>query len=432
MRVPFLRALTQRDFAILWVGQTVSLIGDGIFGVALAWQALQLPSPTAALGIVLVVRSLMRVATLLVGGALADRYQKRLLMLGGDALQLIAVGTLAYIVAEQNLQLWQLTTVGAVTGIGSGIFLASSSAFVPELVAEEHFQSANSLRSSGMLFASELAGPAIGGILIASLGTAVAFTIDAATFLASILALVFIRPRHIVAKERSGSLLTEVKEGFGYVARTPWIWISLLAVGTIGNFASYGPLAVLIPLFVSNHLHAGADALGFIWPGFGVGGLLGAVIMGSIRVPLSSAIPAYLGWGGSAVALGLLALAPNTLTAAVILGIAGFGGQLAEVIWATLLQTLVPRRLLGRVTSTDWLVSLTLQPLGLALAAPVAGWIGIAGALMLGAGLSTSAIAVGGASSSIRNLPPPPVPTLEPDPAAAGAADSDARPALGP
>src|SRR3712207_3211747 len=98
MRIPFARALTQRDFALLWAGQTTSLVGDGIFNVALAWQALQLPDGAKALGAVLLVRSAARVALLLVAGALADRYEKRLLVLGGDALQMVAVGWLAYVV----------------------------------------------------------------------------------------------------------------------------------------------------------------------------------------------------------------------------------------------------------------------------------------------------------------------------------------------
>lgn len=407
MRIHLLKALTQRDFAILWVGQTISLFGDGIFGVALAWQALQLPSPAAALGVVLVVRSVTRVAVLLVGGALADRYQKRLLMLAGDVLQMAAVAVLAYLVAEGALQVWQLAIVAGVTGMGSGIFLASSSALVPELVTEEHFQSANSLRSSGMLLASDLVGPAVGGVLVAASGTATAFTIDAGTFLASILALTLIRPRRALREQVSATVFSDVREGFGYVIRTPWIWISLLAVGTVGNFASFGPLPVLIPLFVRDHLNAGADVLGFVFAGFGLGGVAGAIAMGSIPVSLKSAAPAYLGWGSSALALGGLAFAPNAAVAAALLGIAGFGGQMAEVVWGTLLQKLVPGRLLGRVTSTDWLVSLSLQPLGVALAAPVVGWIGVTGALVAGSALSTTAIAAGIASPAVRNLEQP-------------------------
>jgi len=408
MRLPFLRALSQRDFAMLWTGQTISQIGDGMSGVALAWQALQFPSPAAVLGLVLVVRSVARVVTLLVGGAVADRNSKRLLMLGGDVLQMVAVGALAYVIAYEGLEVWQLAVVAGASGIGSGIFLASSSAIVPELVSDEYFQSANSLRSSSMLLSSELVGPAVGGVLIATFGTATAFAVDAATFLASIVALSLIRPLRATEQGPRTTIIGDVKEGIRYVARTPWILISLIAVGTVGNFVSYGPLPVLIPLLVRDHLQGGADVLGFVWAGFGVGGLLGAVVMGSLRVPLTSAVPAYIGWGSSAVALGLLGFAPNAVVAAVLLGAAGFAGQMAEVIWVTLQQTLVPRRLLGRVTSLDWLLSLSLQPLGVGLAAPVATAIGVTGALALGAGISTTAMTLGACSRAVRKLPPPP------------------------
>jgi predicted MFS family arabinose efflux permease len=325
-------------------------------------------------------------------------------MLAGDVLQMIAIAALASLVAEGALQLWQLAVVAGTTGIGSGLFLASSAALVPELVSEEHFQSANSMRSSGMLVAYDLVGPAAGGVLVAAAGTATAFAVDSATFLASILALTLIRPQRVPLGDQSAGLLSEVREGFRYVKRTPWIWISLLAVGTVGNCAAFGPLPVLIPLFVRDHLDAGADVLGFVFAGYGLGGLAGALTMGSIPVSLRSALPAYLGWGCSALGLGALAFAPNAAVAAVLLAVAGFGGEMAEVVWGTLLQRLVPRQLLGRVTSTDWLVSLSLQPLGVALAAPVAGWLGVGGALLAGSALSTTAIATGAAMPAIRHL----------------------------
>lgn len=403
MQIPIFRALAQRDFAILWVGQTISLLGDGIFGVALAWQALDMPSGSTALGTVMLVRSVSRVAILLVGGALADRYQKRFLMLGGDALQMLAVAGIAYVIAAGELHLWQLAAVAAANGIGSGIFLASSSALVPELVTEEYFQSANSLRSSGLLVAYDLFGPALGGVLVAAAGTATAFAVDAATFFASMLALLFIRPRRIEHETESTSLLLDVREGFGYVTRTPWIWVSLLAVGTVGNFASFGPLPVLVPLFVQDNLKQGAEALGLVFAGFGAGGLVGAIVIGSKRLRGSSPVPAYLGWMTSALALGGLAFAPNAFVAAAALAVAGFGSQMGEVVWVTLLQRLVPVRLLGRVISTDWLVSLSLQPLGVVLAVPVAGWIGVAGALIAGSALSTSAMVAGIASRDVRH-----------------------------
>ena len=404
MRAPFLRALSQRDFAILWAGQTVSLLGDGIFTVAVAWQALRFSSGAATLGAVLVARSVARVAVLLVSGPLADRYQKRLLILAGDTFQMLAVAALAYVTAAGDLKSWQLAAVAAANGAGSAVFLVSSSAMVPELVDEEHFQSANSLRTSSMLLAQDLLGPAAGGVLVAAVGTATAFAIDAGTFLASILALVFIRPRRRVQEQEAGSILTEAREGLRYVRGAPWIWVTLVAVGTVGNFTSFAPLVVLVPLFVEGHLGEGAATLGFVFTGYGVGGLLGAITIGSLRLRLTTTLPAYAGWIAGSVGFGLLAFAPNALVAAILLGLAGFCAEIGEVVWTTLLQKFVPAHLLGRVTSTDWLVSLSLTPLGVGLAAPVAGIIGVRSTLVAGAVLSTAAMAVALTFPAVRRI----------------------------
>jgi MFS family permease len=414
MRVPFLRALTQRDFAMWWTGQTISLVGDGIFGVALAWQSLQLPNGARTLGLVLLVRSGARVAWLLIAGVLADRYEKRWLMLAGDSAQMLSIATLAFVAASGDLQSWHLVVVAGVTGAGSAVFLASSSAIVPELVDEEHFQSANSLRSTSIVM-SDLAGSATGGVLVAAAGTAAAFAVDAATFLASIVALAFIRPRRRAPAGEGANVFSQVKEGFGYVVRTPWVWVTLITVGTIGNCLSWGPLPVLVPLFVDRHLEGGAEVLGFVFAGYGIGGLAGTVFAGTKRMRFVSVVPAYLGWGVGTLAIGLLAFAPGALVAAALLAMVGFAGQIAEVTWATLLQKFVPPDLLGRVTSTDWLVSLSLQPLGVALAVPVATWIGVPAAFAVGAAITVGTMAAGLAWRPVREIEAP----VQPEPATA-------------
>lgn len=406
MRVSFLRALTQRDFAILWAGQTISLVGDGIFNVALAWQALQLPNGARTLGTVLLVRSASRVVLLLVAGALADRYEKRLLVLAGDTIQMAAVAWLAYTVATGDLGVWMLVAVAGVTGAGSAIFLAASTSMIPELVGADYFQSANSLRSTSIVM-SDLAGSAIGGVLVATAGTGAAFGVNAATFLASVVALSFVRPRRASAPgDEPANVLSQVKEGLGFVVRTPWVWVTLLAVGTIGNCLSWGPLPVLIPLLVERRLDGGAEALGFVFAGYGIGGLAGTVFAGTKRMRFDSVVPAYLGWGLGVVAIGALAFAPSALVAAALMAFVGFTGQIAEVTWATLLQKFVPPHLLGRVTSADWLVSLSLQPLGVALAVPIATSLGIGVAFGGGAAVTAAAMAIGLSFRATRRVAP--------------------------
>jgi MFS family permease len=417
VRIPVLKALKHRDFALLWVGQTISLLGDGIFTVALAWQALELDGGAGGLGLVLVVRAVARAATLLVGGALADRYPKRFLVLFGEAIQMVSVTWLTFLAAGGDLQLWQLALVSGTSGIGGGIFLSSSAAFVPELVPEDHYQSANSLRSTSMLLAHELVGPAVGGILVAAFGTTIAFGIDAATFLACIVALLLMRATRVERSTQRISIVKDVREGFSYVRRTPWLWITLVAIGTVGNFAAYSPLPVFVPLIVQDRLQAGADVLGLIWAGYGVGGLAGALLMGSRHMKMTSLTPAYLMWGFGTSALGVVAFAPEAWVAALGLAVMGFAGQAAEVMWVTIQQAFVPSRLLGRVVATDWLISLSLQPLGIALAAPLAARFGPGPALFGGVVICILALALGLTSKQVRHLekPLPEPPSANPD-----------------
>ncbi|MEA2507489.1 MAG: hypothetical protein QOH48_2107 [Actinomycetota bacterium] len=404
MNFPFFRALSQRDFALLWAGQTISLFGDGVFTIALAWQALELSGSATTLGLVLLVRSAARILILLMGGAMADRVERRVLMLIGDSVQALAVAGVALLISTGQLQVWHLVVLGAITGAGSGILLAAATALVPQLVTEEFLPSANSLTSTSRLFALALIGPAVGGVLVAAFGTTVAFSVDAASFLASIWALFLVRPRAL-AKAPSGAVLNDVKEGFSYVRKRPWLWVTLLAVGTVGNFVAYGPLSVLVPFLVRS-LHGGADSLGLVYAGFGVGGVIAAVVSGSVHLPRNTSAIAFLGWVVSGLGIAALGLASNILTVTALLAVVGFFNEAAQVIWVTLLQTHIPERLLGRISSIDWLVSLSLQPLGLGLAGPLAAALGAGGALALGGTVAASAAGIGFLRPGVRNLDP--------------------------
>jgi MFS family permease len=404
VNLSFFRALSQRDFAMLWAGQTISLFGDGIFTIALAWQALELSGSATTLGLVLLVRSAARILILLLGGAMADRVPRRALMLIGDSIQALAVGTVAYLISIGQLHIWHLVVLGAITGAGSGILFAAATALVPQLVTEEFLASANSLTSTSRLLAFQLIGPAVGGVLVAAVGTTVAFSVDAASFLASIAALVLIRPRAL-AVTSSAALLTDVKEGFSYVKKRPWLWVTLLAVGTVGNFAAYGPLSVLVPLLVRS-MHGGADALGLVYAGFGVGGVGAAVLSGSVRLPRDTSALAFLGWVVSGLGIAALGLASSVLMVAALLAVVGFFNEAAQVIWVTLLQIHIPERLLGRIASIDWFVSLSLQPLGLGLAGPAAAALGVGGALVVGGTMAASAAGLGFLRPGVRDLDP--------------------------
>jgi MFS family permease len=403
VNLSFFRALSQRDFALLWAGQTISLFGDGVFTIALAWQALELSGSATTLGVVLLVRSAARIAILLMGGAMADRVERRILMLVGDSIQALAVAAVALLIGMGQLHVWHLIVLGAITGAGSGILLAAATAVVPQLVSEEFLASANSLTSTSRLLAFQLIGPGIGGILVAALGTTTAFSVDAVSFLASIAALAFIRPRALEVGP-SAAILKDIREGFSYVRERPWLWVTLL-VGTVANFVAYGPLSVLVPLLVRS-LHGGADSLGLVYAGFGVGGVAAAVVSGSVRLPRKTSALAFLGWIVAGLGIAASGLFSSILAIAAVLAVAGFFNEAAQVIWVTLLQIHIPERLLGRISSIVWFVSLSLAPLGVGLAAPLAAALGAGGALVLGGTVAASAAGIGFLRPGVRDLDP--------------------------
>jgi hypothetical protein len=168
---------------------------------------------------------------------------------------------------------------------------------------------------------------------------------------------------------------------------------------------AYGPLSVFVPLLVRS-LHGGADSLGLAYAGFGVGGVAAAVISGSVRLPRKTSSLAFLGWVVSGLGIAALGLATNIVTVAALLAVVGFFNEAAQVIWVTLLQIHIPERLLGRISSIDWFVSLSLQPLGLGLAGPAAAALGVGGALVVGGAMAASAAGLGFLRPGVRDLDP--------------------------
>ncbi len=387
-RVRLLEPLAERDYALLTAGSTISLLGDGFFFVALAWQVYELSNVPTALSIVGVAWTLPLVLFILLGGVFTDRYDRRLLLIGADLLRAVAIGLIGILSILGALQLWHVVALIAFVGIGDAFFNPASTAIVPDLLPERHLPRANALQGLLRPLTVRLIGPAIAGFVVAAVGPGVAFVIDGASFLASAAAVLAIaaRPRHVAAASHGvRETLTQMREGFSFVRANPWCWATLVAA-MLSLLVFFGPMEVLLPYLVKNRLGLGPDALGLIFAGSGIGSILAAVVIGQTGMPRLRITAMYAGW---TVGVALFAvygvmtelwqgLAAGFVTAACF--------QLGQIIWTTLLQTLVPRRLLGRVASLDWLVSTGLVPVSFALTGPVAAALG-APTTMIGAGL---------------------------------------------
>jgi len=387
-RARLLAPLRHRDFRILWSGMAVSLVGDGIFLIAVAWETYVLWNAPAALSIVGIAMTVPTVVFLLLGGVLSDRHDRRLLMLWSDVVRAAAVACLAILVFADALRLWELVALVAVYGFGTAFFTPAFEAIVPDLLPAKDLAAANSLDQFVRPIALRLVGPLLGGWLVAA-GAGVAFTVDAASFAASGVAVLVLRPRAL-AGAKHASHGAAMREGLAFIRRRVWLWGTLVAAAA-AYLVFLGPSEVLLPYMVKNELHGSASDLGLVFAAGGVGAVGAAVWMGQRGHPRRDVTVMYATWTLATLAIagyGLAAASWQLMAACLVFNALETAGT---IVWATVKQRHVPRGMLGRVSSLDWLISIGLLPISFALTAPVAGVLGVR-ATLVGAGLAGAAI----------------------------------------
>jgi DHA3 family tetracycline resistance protein-like MFS transporter len=375
--VALLQPLRQRDFALLFAAMAVSLVGDGIYLVAVAWAAYDLRNDPAALALVGLAFSLGMVSFLLIGGVASDRLDRRRVMFGADVVRALALAVAGALAVSGALELWQLVALAALYGIGDAFFGPAFHAIVPELVPKGELVRANALTNSARPLALRAIGPALGGGLVAWVGAGGVFLIDAATFGLSALCVLAIgaRPPRAPSAE---SMAREVAAGMRFVRTQTWLWATLL-IAVVGLLVFWGPVEVLTPYLVRNDLEGAAWVFGAVLAANGAGAVIGSLWMGHRGMPRRPITALYHLWGWATFALCGFALATSAWHLVAFSLLFGAGSGAGMVIWSTLMQSRVPSHLLGRVTSLDYMVSLALVPVSFALVAPVEDWIGVDG-----------------------------------------------------
>jgi MFS family permease len=387
-RVNLLAPLRHRDFRLLWSGMTISLFGDGIFLIAMAWQAYELWNAPAALSLLGIAMTIPTIAFLLPAGVLSDRLDRRSLMLAADVGRAIVISALAMLALTGTLTFWQLAILVALYGVGTAFFTPAFEAIVPDIVPSADLAAANSLDQFVRPITLRLAGPALGGVLVAGFGTGTAFAVDAATFVASTVAVFFMTPPAHPRSEHVESSVGAVKEGLRFVRRRVWLWGTLLSA-TVAYLAFMGPAEVLLPYVVKNELHASAGDLGLVFAAGGIGAVGAAVAMGQLGHPKRDVTLMYATWTVATLAVAGYGLATSSWQLMVACLLFNALETAGTIMWATIKQRHVPASMLGRVSSLDWLISIGLLPLSFALTAPVAGWVGVRATLVGAAAIGT-------------------------------------------
>lgn len=398
-RVRLFAPLHNRDFRLLWSGMCVSLLGDGVFMVALAWQAYALSDSPGALAIIGIAMTVPTIVCLLVGGAVSDRFDRRRVMLGADCTRALALALLAVLAVTHTITLGALAAMAALYGAATAFFDPSFDAVVPEVLHGEALAQANSLDQFIRPLALRLIGPALGGPVIGLIGTGGAFALDAGSFLVSGGALLAMTPNRGARAAAVAPMHREILAGMRYVRRHAWLWATF-ASAALAYLLFMGPTEVLLPFIVKNELGGGAFDLGLVFAAGGLGSLVCAIVVGQTGLPRHSVTFMYCAWAVATLAVAGYGLV-NALWGLMLISVAFNTLETAGTIaWATIKQRHVPGALLGRVSSLDWLISIGLLPLSFALTGPVSIALGLRttliGAGLLGGAVTCSALFIPG------------------------------------
>ncbi|NLT93797.1 MAG: MFS transporter [Actinobacteria bacterium] len=365
--------LRAREFRNVFLAQSVSVFGDGITPVALTFAVLDLTGSGTDLGLVLAAQSIPLVGLALVGGVWADRLPRAAIMVTSDLIRAFAQITGATLLLTGAAQIWQLALLAALHGAAEAFFRPAAGAILPQIVPAPRLQQANALMGMSDNF-GWMVGPAMAGVLVGVIGPGGAIAVDGATFLVSA---AFLTTLHVPAVLRPGAaqgFLTELRGGWQEVRSRTWLWVMLLRACLV-LFIVIAPFQVLGPLGLREHGY-GAAAWGWLQAVFAAGMIVGMLIAMRYR-PRRPMVTVAL-TGSTAIAAPLaMAVFGDPWVLGVVYGGRGISVGILVAVWNTTLQTKIPRESLGRVTAWDWMSSLALWPVGLAVAGPLAEAFGV-------------------------------------------------------
>jgi MFS family permease len=393
-RNPMLDVLGQRNFRLLWIGQGTSLLGDQFALIALPWLVLQLTGDPLALGIVMALTGIPRAIFMLVGGAAADRFSHRGIMLVTDLVRLVLTALLTVMVLTGYPQMWVLYAFALAIGTASGFFIPASNAILPTLIKSQELAAGNSI-FQGTAQLSQFIGPSLAGGVIAWFahrlgasassgspglqGIALALGIDALTFAVSVVTLWLMNSKKpglvVVGAAASEKMVEAIRSGVKYLLGDPFLRLMFILMAA-ANFLFSGPLLVGIPVLADTRFPEGAMAFGLIMSAYAAGNLVGILAAGALPKPDGAKMRLFV--VGLFAAFGLVLASfgwlHNTWLAAGVMLLAGMGNGYLAITVITALQRRTPVAMLGRLMSLVMVASYGLMPLSQALAGALSKW----------------------------------------------------------
>jgi MFS family permease len=393
-----LPALQSRNFRLFFAGQLISLIGTWMDNVAEAWLVYRLTGSSLKLGTVGFCSQIPVFLFAPLGGIVADRYNRHKIILTTQALSMGVAGVLAILTLTHRVQVWHVFVLAAIGGVINAFDIPARQAFLSDMVGREKLMNAIALNSS-MFNGARIVGPAVAGILVASIGEGWCFGANSLSYIAVITGLLMMKltytPR---AGARDNSPLQDIVEGFRFVKNAKPIRTLLLLLGLVSLVGM--PYSVLMPIFADRILHGGARGLGILMGATGVGALAGALTL-ALKKGLKgiSKIISYcaLGFGTSLI---LFSTSRHFWLSALFLLPVGYTMMVQMASSNTLLQSMSPDRLRGRVLAVYSMMFMGMAPFGALFAGALAERVGAPVTVAIG-----GVACIGGGIFFARNLP---------------------------
>ncbi|MGA2736432.1 MAG: MFS transporter [Bryobacteraceae bacterium] len=385
-----LRALRYRNFQLFFGGQLISLIGTWMQNVAQAWLVYKLTGSSVLLGLVSFSSQIPVFLMSPLGGIVADRFRRRRVVIGTQTAAMLLALVLAALTLTGAVRVWHVVVLSALLGVVNAFDIPARQAFFVEMVGREDLINAIALNSS-MFNASRVIGPAVAGILVAGIGEGWCFFANGVSYIAVIAGLLLMTVDDRKPVKRQASPLADVIEGFRFVLGSPPIHHLLILLGILS--ATGMPFAVLMPIFADRILHGGAKGLGILMGASGVGALAGALLLASRQTVKGLGRWVAIAAGAFGASLIAFAVSRSFWTSCALLLPVGFAMMVEMGSSNTLIQTMSPDHLRGRVMSVYSMMFMGMAPLGAVLSGVTAARWG-APATITGGGVICMAAAV--------------------------------------
>ena len=366
------KLLEHRDFVLLWLSGLLVVIGSSAFPIALAVTVLDAGGTATTLGLILASRVLSSVLLALAGGVWADRYKRKFIMISADLLRAILTVVLVFVTVT-DLPTWTIALVVFLMGAGEALGFPASGAILPSILPDRLLPEGNAWRAVTARVGAIL-GPALGGAMVALIGSEWTFLITAAFFVVGTVLLIPVQETDFERTLTENTFVRELREGLSAVRRMPWVmWIIIMA--SLQLMIVVGAEVVLLPVvtreeFGGNFVYAAASVAA------GLGGGIAALIWAKIKVPRPG-LWSVLSWMLFSLSLLVLVFPVHPWLVIGVYFIVGLSTEPFGVYWPTAIQREVPRELQARVFSVDHMGSLALMPLGMALVGPITEWVGM-------------------------------------------------------